>query len=496
MIMGFIEIYHNINIFLGTPAGELAKRSSELILLFFMTYMLISEYSRNRDQKQLKFMLVGAGVLASHKLILVISYITIVFGNFPKEIFLPLVLTVSQAIESIGIVLLTGSFLYPLYWEKKKKFKSTVSNEIVFIIILFLITQGILLLAEGIFIFPIYLVTSYFYFTVFNLIILILTIVVLIKNNNFLGKYNPNVVQAFIIYSVTPLITIINVLVFSNRNSYLYVLSHPFPLIAIMLLIRVTYLKLADKAKLKHDLAEAREKYKHEKEVSKLKDEFISTVSHELRTPLTSIKLYLSLLKQGKFGKLEKKQSNTVEIINSETSRLTNLINDILDLSRYERKKEKLKIEEVNIRFLVEKSGFSELADEEGIVVENNIPQDLVVKIDVEKFQQVVINLFSNALKFTRRGGKIQFGARITSKNYFEFSISDTGKGISPEKIPQLFNKFYQIDEYMTRESQGIGLGLSIVNHIVKLHGGHINVCSDIGKGTTFKIQIPQKSIE
>lgn len=486
-----IDIYHNINIFLGTPAGELAKSTLEFVLLFFMTYMTVSEYIRNRGKKQLKYMLIGFGTLTLHRFVLMAAFAITVFGNFPMQFIMPIVLTLSQAAESIGLIFVTGSYLYPLYIAKRKRLKNNISKETIFVILLFIITQGVILIARGIFLFPLYLVTSYFYFMLFKLLILLVTLVMLINNNNILGKYNPNVIQALIVYSITPFITVMNIMLYSNKNPYLYVLSHPFPIISVLLLLRVTYLKLADKAQLEEDLEVTKEKYRHEKAVGKLKDEFISTVSHELRTPLTSIKLYLSLLNEGRFGRITKSQKETVGIINSETSRLTNLINDILNLSRFEQRKEKLRKETVDLYFLVENAMPRNLAEEKNIFIDNKIPRPFFVNIDTERFTQVIINLFSNSLKFTKPGGKIGLRA-VRHPDDFEFIISDTGKGIPKEKIPELFNKFFQIEEYMTRESRGIGLGLAIVKHIVELHKGTISVKSELAKGTTIRVRIPQ----
>ncbi|MFP4401386.1 MAG: sensor histidine kinase, partial [Candidatus Woesearchaeota archaeon] len=104
---------------------------------------------------------------------------------------------------------------------------------------------------------------------------------------------------------------------------------------------------------------------------------------------------------------------------------------------------------------------------------------------------QVIVNLFSNAVKFTEPGGQILFSAKKDEKG-FSFSVKDTGRGIPEEKIPKLFNKFYQVEEHMTREIQGTGLGLAIVKQIVNMHQGTIKVFSEVGKGTRFTIRIPK----
>ncbi|MFP4401416.1 MAG: sensor histidine kinase, partial [Candidatus Woesearchaeota archaeon] len=382
-----VNIYHAINNFLSTPGGDLAKRTLEFVLLFFMTYMAYSELYREKAGKQIQYMATGFFILTLERLLLIISYASVVFGKINPVSILPISYTLSEAGESLGLIFITASFIYPLFWKNRKNFRGIVKKETLLLIAIFILTQGFVLLGRGVAM-PPYLVTSYFYFTLFKLGILVLSIFILWKNNEILGKYNRNVVVAFMIYTVTPMITLINFIFYNNNNQYLYVLAHPFPFISILLLLRVTYLKLADKGTLKHDLEIARQRYDHERAVGKMKDDFVSTVSHELRTPLTSMKLYLSLLKQGQFGKLNKQQIEKIDLVRNETSRLTDLINDILDLSRLEKGKSKIHIKETNFRKLVEKSIMPNLSDEKNIIVKNNIPEDIFVNLDENKMKQ------------------------------------------------------------------------------------------------------------
>ena len=117
-----------------------------------------------------------------------------------------------------------------------------------------------------------------------------------------------------------------------------------------------------------------------------------------------------------------------------------------------------------------------------------------IMYVDGEKFKQVFINLIGNAIKFTEKGGTITVNA-MSEKNHWSISIRDTGKGIAKENIPKLFDKFFQVESYMTRDKGGIGLGLAIAKHIVDLHNGDIKVESELGKGSSFTVIIP-KSLE
>ena len=228
------------------------------------------------------------------------------------------------------------------------------------------------------------------------------------------------------------------------------------------------------------------------KELSDMKDTFVSVVSHELRTPLTSMKLYSKLLNKGKFGKLNVKQKKAIGVISDETDRLSELINDMLNLSKLESKKDPLKITSFDFYKFSKNHHVYGLANEKGIKVKIEVPKRFLLRVDVEKFKQVFINLLSNAIKFTEKKGIITVIAR-DELNFWEITIKDTGSGIPAEQVPKLFDKFFQVENYMTRYQGGTGLGLAIVKKIIDLHGGEIKVESEIGKGSSFIISIPKK---
>src|SRR3989338_7557672 len=131
------------------------------------------------------------------------------------------------------------------------------------------------------------------------------------------------------------------------------------------------------------------------------------------------------------------------------------------------------------------------LAKEKGIKIINNVPTDFYINVDIDKFKQVFINLISNAIKYTERGGIVTINASNNSEKW-KFSVSDTGKGIKKEDIARLFNKFQRIDDHMTKKERGIGLGLAIVKKIVDMHKGEIKVESELGKGSTFTVIQPK----
>lgn len=229
-----------------------------------------------------------------------------------------------------------------------------------------------------------------------------------------------------------------------------------------------------------------------QKELDEMKTEFVSTVSHELRTPLTSIKGYAALLADGRLGALNEQQKKSVDIINGESDRLTILINDILDLSRMEAGKARTNFTFTDLVECLEQSPVLHVADAKGIAIKKVIPQNLPkLLLDKTKITQVFTNLLSNAVKFTKPGGTMTI--RIHNKrDTVQVDITDTGIGIPKKEIPNLFNKFYQVERHLTRYQGGTGLGLPIVKEIIGLHHGLISIKSIVNKGTTVSFSLPK----
>ncbi len=232
-----------------------------------------------------------------------------------------------------------------------------------------------------------------------------------------------------------------------------------------------------------------------EDEVVQMKNEFVSTVSHELRTPLTSIKGYVDLILDGDAGEINEIQREFLSIVKENSDRLVNLINDMLDISRIESGRIHLKVEPESVYELAEGAvdTFRAVLAQTGRSVELELDDDLpMVLADRDRVRQVLINLISNALKYSPEGGRITLQAvRDTDSNCVKFCVTDEGLGISEEDQKLLFTKFYRVDSALTREIGGTGLGLSICKSIIEHLGGEIGAVSALGEGSTFWFTLP-----
>lgn len=227
-------------------------------------------------------------------------------------------------------------------------------------------------------------------------------------------------------------------------------------------------------------------------EANRLKDEFLATVSHELRTPLNSILGWSQMLRSNQFDQAE--ASRAVDTIYRNAKSQAQLIEDILDVSRIITGKLRLAPKPIAIAPVIESAVEALRPAIEAkhirlkMMLEND-PQKVFA--DPERLQQVVWNLLSNAIKFTPDGGEVAI-TLAGSESEARIIVADTGKGISPEFLPFVFERFRQADGSSTRQHGGLGLGLAIVRHIVELHGGSIEVESlGENKGTTFTVRLP-----
>jgi PAS domain S-box-containing protein len=227
-------------------------------------------------------------------------------------------------------------------------------------------------------------------------------------------------------------------------------------------------------------------------DASRLKDEFLATLSHELRTPLNAILGYTRMIRSGLVT--EDKMQRALDTIERNATSLTEIIEDVLDVSRIISGKLRLNVRSVDLPSLI-REGLDTVrpaAELRGIRIESILDSgDAPVFGDPERLQQVLWNLISNAVKFTERGGRVQ--VRLERVNsHVELVVSDTGIGIAPEFLPHVFERFRQADAGMTREHGGLGLGLAITRHLVEMHGGTIEVSSGgRGMGSTFTIKLP-----
>jgi len=227
-------------------------------------------------------------------------------------------------------------------------------------------------------------------------------------------------------------------------------------------------------------------------EASRLKDEFLASLSHELRTPLNAVLGYARMLRSGVVN-LEK-QPRAIETIERNATSLTQIVEDVLDISRIVAGKIRLNVQPVDFPHVVRNAvdSVTPAADARGVRIETVLdPHATPVSGDPERLQQVLWNLLSNAVKFTSRGGKVQVRlGRVDS--HVEVSVADTGIGITPEFLPHVFERFRQADASITRERGGLGLGLSIARQLAEMHGGTIDAASGgVGQGATFTLKLP-----
>ena len=234
-----------------------------------------------------------------------------------------------------------------------------------------------------------------------------------------------------------------------------------------------------------------------QKEVERLKSDFVAKVSHEIRTPLIAMEKSLSLILSKTTGPLSEEQDKFLAITDRNLKRLSALINDLLDLSKLEAGKVTLVREPVVIEKVIEEPilVFRNWAETKSIKIDKKIQEGLPqANIDANKIIQVINNLLGNAIKFTPDNGTITVEAVLRGDKEIEISVTDTGIGISEEELPKVFHKFYQVSGNLQTEIRGTGIGLAIAKEIVELHGGRIWVESQIGKGTRFIFTLPFKN--
>ncbi len=229
------------------------------------------------------------------------------------------------------------------------------------------------------------------------------------------------------------------------------------------------------------------------KKLDRIKSEFVSTVTHELRTPLTSIMGSLGLLRAGALGKLTDKSKRMINLAYENGTRLVNLINDILDIDKIEAGQLIFKRESASLRTLLNRAveQNSLYAAEHGVsIVMDDVPNDIVLNTDSDRFQQVMANLLSNAAKFSPFDGHIAITAKMNGENV-RVSVIDQGPGIAEEFQSRVFQKFAQGDSSDKRQKGGTGLGLSISKAIVERLGGRIGFKTQVGAGTIFYFDLP-----
>lgn len=226
-----------------------------------------------------------------------------------------------------------------------------------------------------------------------------------------------------------------------------------------------------------------------EKEIEKMKDDFLHGITHDLRNPLTSMLGFLKFLIDGSVGPVNEKQKHFLGIINRSSNRLLGMINDILDVAKLEAGRMVLSLKQFDIKDTVKSAcdGMASRAMEGKIELIDESPS-VIISADEEMIERVLINLIGNALKYTSADGKVRVFARDFGEK-IEVSVADTGEGIPPEYLDKIFDKFQQVG---ARDKGGTGIGLTITKYIIEAHLGKIWVESRVGEGSRFVFTIPR----
>ncbi len=293
------------------------------------------------------------------------------------------------------------------------------------------------------------------------------------------------------------------------EGATLWVIIHPPPwltwwayivyasvLLSIALLYRRWFL---NRARLRNALEIERIEKEKVEEIDHMKSRFFANISHEFRTPLTLILGPIEDLMKRRTKKIELSR-DLATTIHRNSKRLHGLINQLLDISKLETGSVKLKVVEGNVEEFVRtlSLSFLSLAESKRIKYEMFLPgTNHLILFDRDKLEKILTNLISNAFKFTSAGGKIEVKLQFmempgdTHREFLEFRVSDTGKGIPAEKLNKVFDRFYQVSDSNTREVEGTGIGLALTKELVELYRGEIHVESEIGKGSTFAVRVP-----
>ena len=225
-------------------------------------------------------------------------------------------------------------------------------------------------------------------------------------------------------------------------------------------------------------------------QLERVRQEFLSNVSHELRTPLTAILAFVETLETGAIEDQESAK-RFLAIIRKNASRMNRLIGDILELSAIEAGNVQVTSEEVALAPLVAEviAALAAKAEARAVSLANEVTADAKVFADERRLEQMLTNLIDNAIKFNREGGKVTVKFERGSRD--QILIVDTGEGIPAQYLDRLFERFYRVDRARSREMGGTGLGLAIVKHLARAHDGEVSVTSEVGKGSTFVIELP-----
>ena len=258
--------------------------------------------------------------------------------------------------------------------------------------------------------------------------------------------------------------------------------------------IRVYFVLFTDEEKKAEGIIAVLQDITQQQKLENMRKEFVANVSHELRTPLTSIKSYAETLLDGVLEERDTAE-RFIGVINSEADRMTRLVKDLLQLSKFDDRKMQLKMGEVSVGDLV--SGAVEKMKKEAAnkdltvdcFIAGGMPE---ISADYDRIEQVVLNILSNSIKYTPKGGKVTVSAGIDrARGEVYIKVGDTGIGIPKDDLTRVFDRFYRVDKARSRELGGTGLGLSIAKEIVDAHNGTIEITSEIDRGTEITVRLP-----
>ncbi len=235
-----------------------------------------------------------------------------------------------------------------------------------------------------------------------------------------------------------------------------------------------------------HDITERRN-------LEKMRTEFVANASHELRTPLTSVRGFVETLRNGVLEKEPEKAREFLQIIDEETKRISDLVDDMLQLATIEEHEDTLPSESVDLKEVIERAVeiYHPQAQQKNLTIKTELAPGLpTIPGDEHLLSQVFINLIDNAVKYTEEG-EIEVGA-YQEGNRLIVTVADTGKGIAPKHLSRIFERFFRVDKSRSSEfGSSTGLGLSIVKHVVEKHGGEVSVSSKPAEGTVFTVILP-----
>jgi two-component system, OmpR family, phosphate regulon sensor histidine kinase PhoR len=225
--------------------------------------------------------------------------------------------------------------------------------------------------------------------------------------------------------------------------------------------------------------------------LERVRQEFLSNVSHELRTPLTAILTFVETLEGGAIDDPEHNR-RFLAVIRRNSERMHNLINDILELSAIESGAAEVEPAPVRLSPLVEDclTALASRASERRLALRNEVPEEVTVRADARRLEQMLTNLLDNAIKFSAEGGEVRVShERAAGRD--RVHVADAGEGIAPEHVGRIFERFYRVDRARSRALGGTGLGLAIVKHLARAHGGEASVRSAPGEGSVFTVELP-----